>query len=393
MTLALAIFWSCLAILLYVFVGYPLVVRAWSRLAPQRLRRASITPTVTLVVVARDEVRTIARRVHNLLRLDYPADRLEILVGSDGSTDGTASAARSAGAGRVRVLEFRERRGKAAVLNDLVSQARGEILVFGDARQRFARGALRSLVRPFADASVGAASGELVLLDGPARTTVARGVGFYWRYEKFIRRCESVVDSTIGVTGAIYALRRTLFEPIPVDTILDDVLIPMHAARAGYRVVFEPDAIAYDRVAVVAAHELARKVRTIAGNFQLLARERWLLDPLRNRLWFQTISHKALRLALPLLTGALLASNVALVAQPLYALALLGQGGFYGVAAAGRWLELRGARIPGLSVPRVICLLNWATLVGFARFLRGGHGAGWNPTLARGVPATHGRSA
>ncbi len=395
MTLAQPIFWSCLALLVYVFVGYPLVVRAWSRLRRKGLRRARITPAVTLVVVARNEARTIGRRVRNLLHLDYPADRLEILIGSDGSTDGTAAAARAAGHGRVRVVEFREHRGKAAVLNDLASVARGEILVFGDARQRFATTALRSLVAPFADPQVGAASGELVLIDRPSPTTVGRGVGFYWRYEKFIRRCESDVNSTIGVTGAIYALRCRLFEPIPPDTILDDVLIPMHAVRHGFRVVFEPDAIAYDRPAAAAGEEFRRKVRTIAGNFQLLARERWMLDPFRNRLWFQTVSHKALRLALPVLLGALLASNLALLAQPLYVLALLGQSGFYGVAAAGRWLDLRGIRLPGLAVPRVVCLMNWATLIGFARFLRGADTVGWTPATAgpSASGATHRHSA
>ena len=199
---------------------------------------------------------------------------------------------------------FAVRRGKAAVLNDVVPRASGAIVVLADARQRFEPDTVRALTRPFADPAVGAVSGELILtetLEGPA---VGRGVGVYWRYEKLIRKSESRVDSTVGATGAIYAIRRELFEPIPEDTLLDDVLIPLRIVRRGYRVLFEPAARAWDRVAASAGEELARKVRTLAGNFQLFVREPWLLDPRRNRIWLATVSHKGLRLLGPLLHAA-----------------------------------------------------------------------------------------
>src|SRR6185503_3671403 len=176
--------------------------------------------------------------------LDYPQARLEILVGTDGCGDASAERARAYAAAGVRVVEFKERRGKPSVLNALAALARSEVLVFADARQRFEEGALRALVAPFADPEVGAVSGELLLADGEGRP-LERGLGVYWRCAKAIRRGESRVGSVVGATGAIYAIRRRLFEPLPPDTILDDVWLPMRIARAGYRVVFEPAARAW----------------------------------------------------------------------------------------------------------------------------------------------------
>jgi poly-beta-1,6-N-acetyl-D-glucosamine synthase len=380
-------FWICLALLIYALVGYPLLIRAWSHLRPRTFQRGNITPAVSVIVVARNEGQVIGRRVRNLLDLDYPRDDLEILIGSDGSTDGTAGIARRTGGSRVRVVEFPERRGKASMLNDLISLARGEILVLGDARQRFSTSALRALVAPFKDSRVGVVSGELLLTDPASATTISRGVGFYWRYEKSIRRSESAVDSTVGATGAIYALRRRLFEPIAPDTILDDVLLPMNAVRRGYRIVFEPAACAYDRVASRAVEEFTRKVRTIAGNFQLLLREHWLLNPLRNRLWFQTVSHKALRLCLPLLFAGLFVSAVALLHAPFYRWALGGQVAFYAAAVVGHDLQRRGKRSRLFAIPHVVCMLNWATLIAFVRFMTGAETVMWaSPTHPEVTP-------
>ena len=236
---------------------------------------------------------------------------------------------------------------------------------------------MRALAQPFADPRVGAVSGELMLTDGPAGTAVGRGVGFYWRYEKHIRRCESRVDSTVGATGAVYAIRRTLFEPIPEDTVLDDVLIPLRITRRGYRVLFEPAARAWDQVAASARQEFTRKVRTLAGNFQLFGRERWLLDPRRNRLWLETVSHKGLRLAAPVLHAGALVASAALADGALYRIALIGQAVFYAAALAGHLLRHTGRRSPLLSLPYVLCLLNWATVVGFFRFAAGRQAATW----------------
>jgi cellulose synthase/poly-beta-1,6-N-acetylglucosamine synthase-like glycosyltransferase len=371
-------FWGSILLLGYTYLGYPLLIWMWSRLRPRPARSGQVEPRVTLLVVTYNEAERISRRLANLLALDYPRDRLQIVLASDGSTDGTAERAARHARGRAETVHYETRRGKTAVLNAMVPTARGQIVVLADARQRFAPGAIRALVAPFADPTVGGVSGELVLTGNGCGSGVGDGVGFYWRYEKLIRRSESLVDSTVGATGAIYAIRPDLFEPIPDDTILDDVLIPMRIVRRGYRVVFEPGARAYDRVATTAAEELRRKVRTIAGTFQLFARERWLMNPVRNRLWFRTVSHKGLRLLGPLLLAVTFLTNVALVEGPLYRGTLAAQVVFYAAALGG--YALRNARRTpfALSAPYVFCLLNWATVLAFLRFVSGRQRVTWD---------------
>jgi poly-beta-1,6-N-acetyl-D-glucosamine synthase len=370
--------WGSALLLAYVYVGYPAVIWTWAALASRPGRRTAEEPSVTVLIVAHNEAAHIAAKLDNVLALDYPHDRLEIVLASDGSTDATVELARVWEPAGVSVIAFEARRGKPAVLNDLVPKAHGEIVLLADARQRFAPGVIRALVERFGDPRVGAVSGELVLTSGPEGTAVGHGVGFYWRYEKFIRRSESAVDSTVGATGALYAIRRDLFEPIAGDTILDDVLIPLRITRRGYRVLFEPVACAWDRAAAKAREEFARKVRTLAGNFQLFARERWLLDPRQNRLWLQAVSHKGLRLLTPLLHGAALAANVALAGSPAYRWLLLAQATFYAAALGGYASRNSRTRTPLLSVPYVICLLNCATVIGFLRFATGRQRVTWD---------------
>jgi poly-beta-1,6-N-acetyl-D-glucosamine synthase len=392
-SLAIITFWCCAALLVYAHAGYPALLWVWCRLWPraagEQTARAQL-PLVTVIVVAQDEAERITARIENLLAQDYPPERVNLEIASDGSADATAARARAFEGERLEVFDFPERRGKPAVLNDLVPGARGEIVVLADARQRFDPGALRALVAPFADPAVGAVSGELVLDAGPLAGAAA-GAGLYWTYEKFLRRCESRIDSTLGATGAIYAIRRTLFDLIRPDTVLDDVLIPCRVVRQGYRVVFEPRAVAHDRPADPAA-EFQRKVRTLSGNFQLFARERWLLDLRRNRLWLQTVSHKLLRLACPLLLFGALVSSALLARQPLFAAALGCQLCFYAAALAGLALVHSGRRPRLFAVPYLFCLLHLATAAGFLRFARGRANATWRtpgstPALPSRLPS------
>jgi poly-beta-1,6-N-acetyl-D-glucosamine synthase len=337
------LFWSALVTVLYVYIGYPAILAAWARLAPRPVHRSAVTPTISIVIAARNEAPALHTRLQNLLTADYPADRLQIIVVSDGSTDETADILNGF-AGRVDSVLLPPG-GKARALNVGVAFARHEVLVFTDARQVFAPDALRALVAPFADPSVGGVSGELLLdcESGDADSTIGEGVGAYWRYEKWLRRHESVIGSIVGSTGAIHALRRELWQPLPAETILDDVLAPMQAVLSGARVIFEGSARAYDRVAGVASAEFQRKTRTLAGNYQILRLQPRLLIPFVNPVWIQFVSHKLGRLVVPYALCALLVASAALAASNwFYAAAFASQLGFYGLASYGAVLERRG---------------------------------------------------
>jgi cellulose synthase/poly-beta-1,6-N-acetylglucosamine synthase-like glycosyltransferase len=376
---ARVLFWGAIAVVAYTYFGYPLLMWVLGHLRPRLVRSRPWRPAVSIVVVAYNEARRIRQRVENLIAQCYPADRREIVVVSDGSTDETGAEALAA-SDQVRVIEFSSRRGKAAVFNEVLPSLRSEIVVLADARQRFDLHAIEALVAPLADPDVGAVSGELVVVSDDDGQPGSQGTGRYWSYEKLIRKWESLVDSSVGVTGAIAAFRRRCFEPLPPDTILDDLFLPLRIIRRGYRVTFEPLARAYDRWPAADKDELARKVRTLTGNFQLFARERWLLNPWRNRLWLQTVSHKALRLVLPICFAAILIANVALIADPFYQVLLAGQVLFYGLAVAGAAFPKLCRRLKVLVVPYTICFLTVATVAAFVQFLRHRQSAAWEPT-------------
>jgi biofilm PGA synthesis N-glycosyltransferase PgaC len=347
------VFWMALGLVLYVYAGYPLLLVVWARLRPRRHRTdAAALPPVSIVMAVRNEARRLPGRLENLFALDYPADRLEIIVVSNGSADRTAQAvapylspARGPGARpRVRFIEI-DTSGKAVALNAGVAAAQHEVLVFADARQRFARSTVRQLVRNLADPRVGAVSGELVLDCelGTGDSTIAEGVGAYWRYEKFIRRLESRIDSTIGATGAVYAMRRALWRDLPAGTLLDDVLAPMRVVLGGARVVFDETARAFDITAPDAASEAQRKTRTLAGNYQLAVLEPRLLVPGLNRVWLQFWSHKLGRLVVPYALVALFVASAALApGRPFYIAVTTAQVLFYALALYGERLERRG---------------------------------------------------
>lgn len=346
------VFWVSLGLVLYVYAGYPALLAVWARVRPRAHRiDDTLTPGVSVIVSARNEAVRLPGRIDNLLALDYPADRLEIVVVSDGSVDRTAQALARylcdvPGRPVVRLVE-RAAQGKAAALNTGVAAARHDVLVFADARQRFGRDAIRRLVSNFADPSVGVVSGELVLdcEVGPTESSAADGVGSYWKYEKWIRARESDVDSMLGATGAIYAMRRHAWRALPPGTILDDVLAPMRAALDGWRVVFDPRARAFDVASPDTRAEARRKQRTLAGNWQILALEPRLLLPRVNRVWLQYCSHKVGRLLVPWALVAVFVSSMLLARQsPVYLVALCAQVAFYGLAVYGAWLEHRRVR-------------------------------------------------
>ena len=337
------LFWTSVGVAVYVYVGYPLLLAAWARVATRPVRRRAEDssgpwPGVTIVLAAHNEAGRLPARIRNLLQQDY-AGELEVILVSDGSTDDTAAVA-SVWGERIRFVEV-PRGGKPLALNAGVAKASFDLLVFADARQRFAPDAVRRLVTCFADPAVGAVTGELILESGgDGASSIGQGVGLYWTYEKWMRRLEARVDSTLGATGAIYALRRALWRPLPAETLLDDVLAPMRTVLAGYRVVFEEQALAFDRPERDSAAESRRKTRTLAGNYQILWLEPRLLVPGLNRVWLQYVSHKVGRLLVPWCLGGALISSIALAGTAwVYTIACILQVGFYGLAVIGAWLE------------------------------------------------------
>jgi len=350
--------------ILYTWLGYPLLLVFWGRVPRRKSQRADYAyrlPTVSLLIVAYNEQKTIARKLVNCLRLRYPRRLLEIVVATDGCTDATPAIVRSF-APRVRLLAFAERRGKVSVLNDAVPRCRGEIVVLSDAEELYDREAVRALVAAFS-AGVGAVSG-VVRFHHPD-SAVGAGAGLYWRLEQFIRSQESRIHSMLGATGCIYALRRCLFRPVPPDSLSDDAVIPLDLISRGWRVRHQPVAVAYGEREGEGRAEFRRKARTTAGTWQFLWRQRGLLLP-GSGVALQIFSHYFMRLASPVFLLAALVSAAVGAANSLgLALALGGQCLFYGFAVAGRWLERSRLRLRGLLlVPYYFCLAYAADIVG-----------------------------
>ncbi len=382
------IFWLSLVVLAYTYFGYPFLLWMGSKLFSKPVRKEQISPSVTFVVVAYNEEGYIGKKIDNILSLDYPKDKLEIIIGSDGSTDrtneilDTKSPRQQVTKSHVkyRVIISKERRGKVSLLNEIVPQAKGEIIVFSDARQMFDVSALRELVSNFADEKVGCVSGELVF-DDEEKSGVAGGVGFYWRYEKWMRKLESNIHSMVGATGAIYAIRKGLFTPPPPNTILDDVFIPLKVVQRRFRAIFDPQAKAFDKVASTSREEFTRKVRTLAGNFQLFVLCRELFNPFKSPVAFQFFSHKFLRAVAFLFLMSLFISNLFLMDKFPYSITMVAQVIFYTTAIIGWMLEKASVKSRLCSIPYVFCVLNFAALKGFLNFLAGKYSVKWEKAV------------
>jgi poly-beta-1,6-N-acetyl-D-glucosamine synthase len=361
-------FWGALALTLYTYAGYPAWIYARSLWHPRKWLQTPIFPTVSIILVVHNGAALLRRQINRLLSIDYPAGRFDVIVVSDGSTDGTYEILRSVLHPAVKTILCAERRGKAAALNVGMQHATGEILVFVDIRPRLEFDAIKVLVSNFSDPAVGCATGELVLHD-EGHTTGAKAVGsLYWRYENWIRKCESRVDSPLGVYGGFYAVRRELAGALPEGIILDDMLQPLSVIRQGYRSVVDERARVHDVWPTNLKGEFDRKVRTLAGNFQLLQLAPWVLSR-ENRLRFELISHKLLRLFVPALLVVLLGTSALLAfGSRFYAIALAGQLLLCTIAALGAWCGLPIlVRIAGAA--RAFCVMNIAVVVGFYKFL------------------------
>ena len=363
------LFWFSLAIVAYAYFGYALLLALFARLRRKPVLIGTSTPTVSIVIAAHNEEARLPAKLANLALLDYPPDKLQIVIASDGSTDNTVAQleAHAAHANSVLVpVILPQPGGKARALNAAVAHATGEILLFLDVRQTVDPNAVRELVSCFQDTHVGAVSGELLLETADGRPFDA--LGLYWKIEKIVRKLESATGSVVGATGAIYAIRRALYRDLPPGTILDDVLVPMNVARQGHRILFQPTAIARDRIFTEEGKEFARKVRTLNGNYQLVRLAPWLLSP-ANPLLFRFLSHKLLRLAVPFLLLSMLIAT-ALIPAPLYRAILAAQMLFYLFAILGHYLPA-SKRFKPIALANTFVMLNLAAALALYFFVRG----------------------
>jgi cellulose synthase/poly-beta-1,6-N-acetylglucosamine synthase-like glycosyltransferase len=368
-----AIFWIAGAVVFYAYLGYAVWLWIWSLLSPRPVLRGWNEPLVSILMVVRNEEQTLNRKLSNLAALDYPPNRLEFIVASDGSSDRTAEILSEAAKDeRFHILASAESKGKACRLNEALAVAQGEIAVFVDARQWIERDALRLLLENFVDPTVGCVSGELMLGDGASGEAEKR-MGIYWRIEKKVRVLESASGSVVGATGALYAARRSLLQPIPPETILDDVLLPLQISRQGARVIFDGRARAWDDPDLGAEKEFRRKVRTLTGNYQLLQIAPWVVSG-ANPLLFRFVSHKLLRLAVPFALAALLVAS-AFVPGALYRAALILQLAFYALslfALSNQALSNRlGPLMRVANAALALIVLNTAAVVAFGNFVTG----------------------
>jgi GT2 family glycosyltransferase len=394
-----AIFWVAAAVVGWTYAGFPAFVVLRARLRPRPHEQADITPTVSVIIAAHDEQDVMGGRVDNLLALDYPPDRLEVVIASDGSTDRTAALAARRGDPRVRVLDL-PRVGKATALNSAVAASTGSILVFSDANTAFAADAVRVLVRSFADDEVGGVAGnQLYLRDdaaGGVEAATAVGVGErrYWDLDRVVKVAESRGGNVISATGAIYALRRELFRPVP-DGVTDDFVTSTQVVRQGRRLVFEPGAVAVEPVAGASRREYGRKVRIMTRGLRGVAAARELLDPRRSGFYaLQLLTHKLLRrlMVVPLLVVAAVTPSL-WNDGAIYRAAAVGQVAVYGLGAAGLALgDHPAGRRPWFALPAFFCLVNIASVHAVWNLLTGRRIDRWRPAREPVLPTEIGPS-
>jgi len=356
------IFWLSLAVTVYVYAGYPLILaflRRWARLTRTN---DNYLPTVSLVIAAYNEEKVLHEKLQNSLALQYPRDQLEIVVASDGSNDGTNTIAKAYSNNGIVLHAIEPRGGKARALGLVVPKCRGEVVVLSDANTMYRSDALKKLVRHFADPTVGAVSGDVQLVE--AAPSHSKSEALYYRYERWIQMMESELGSIIGADGGMYALRRNLFQPPSVGLILDDFVISMTVARSGYRVLYDPEAVAVEQGTLSSHEEFRRKVRIVSGGMQALRRGEGLPRLQQPFLWFCYISHKLLRWFVPCFLLLLLLSSIFMPETHWSLLACYGQLLFYSAACVyaigGRMFR----QFSGSGIPYYFCLVNSAALIG-----------------------------
>jgi cellulose synthase/poly-beta-1,6-N-acetylglucosamine synthase-like glycosyltransferase len=378
-TAAQVIFGASVAALFYVYVGYPLLVYAVSRLRPKTVKRREYAPNVTILITAYNEENVIREKLKNTFEIDYPPEKLEILIASDGSTDRTDEIVRKFSARGVKLFRQEGRKGKTYTQNKAVETATGEIILFSDATTMYRQNVLREMLPNFADESVGCVAGKLIYVDH-TKSNVGKGARSYWNYETFLKEAESRACSLIGASGCLYAVRRSAYQPMYAEAC-SDFLICTVVYRQGLRSVYEPNAVCTEETNRQADKEMRMRVRVISQTFTDLWRNREMLNPFRSGFYaVELFSHKVLRYAVPLFLILILISSLVLAFHSLfftviYALQVL----FYLAAFIGWILEKKNVKIGVFAIPLYFVLANLASALAFYKFMQGENYARWEP--------------
>jgi biofilm PGA synthesis N-glycosyltransferase PgaC len=385
------VFWISVLVIVYVYAGYPLLVFLLSFLQGRKINHPSVTPSITLLVSAYYEETVIGAKMENCLSLDYPREKLQILVAVDGSEDRTAEIVRSFSDKGVELIWSSTRRGKIAAINNAMKYARNEIVVFSDANNQYLPDTIRELVRPFADPSVGAVSGSKMVGFKEGNIRLGQAESLYWRYESFLKERESRVGCCIGVAGEILAIRRELFIPPPERIINEDFYLALQVMKQGFNVVYAPRARSVEIASTDPREELIRKTRIVAGRYQIMGFSLPLLPFRRPLVVWQIISHKYLRPLVPLfMITALLANVFALLVgvtgpgnpwialrSPASEVLLAVQLAFYLLAVLGNSVKSTGWLGRILYLPTYLVVSNYAALLGLIRYFSGRQTALW----------------
>lgn len=384
MLCAETLFWFSVAILAYVYAGYPLVLALVAPFIRRRKPEPGYLPHLSFLIAAYNEEANIGQKIEQTLALDYPPDRLEILVLSDGSADRTDEIVRSFGDPRVRLLRIEPRRGKTAAQNQGVRQARGEVLIFSDATTVYHGQALRYLACNYEDPRVGAVSGRYQYFDSEGNSPTGLGTIFFWNYENLLKMLQSRIRTISGCCGCIYSVRKSAYKDLPAD-VISDLVQPLWVIQKGFRVVFEDRALAYEETTQSASEEFSMRVRVVTRGMRGLLSVPEILKPWRfGWVSFQLFSHKILRWLVPLFLLLIFASNLAIVflnPRSFYLFPLLLQAAFYAWALLSMAVPLhRWGKV--LGVPLYFCILNAAALCSLIEVLRGRKYVTWETVRA-----------
>ena len=379
------IFWLMIAVLFYVYLGYPLLVYLVGRLSPKKINRAEFEPQVSVIITAYNEDRAIRSKLENTFRIDYPSEKLEIIVASDCSNDKTEDIAREFSDRGVKLYRQTERLGKTSAQNMAVEKATGEIILFSDATTMYQPDVLRTMLPNFADGSVGCVAGKLIYVD-PHESNVGKGAKSYWNYETFIKENESLACSLIGTSGCLYSVRRSAYREMYPEAC-SDFLIATIVYRQGLRTIYEPQAVCTEETNRLSGKEMQMRIRVISQTFTDLWRNRDMLNPFKSGFYaLELVSHKILRYAVPIFLILLFLSSLVLsLSSRFFAVTFFLQTIFYAAALAGKILEKNGIKLKILAMPLYFVLANTASLIGFYKFLRGERFARWEPIRETGI--------